>query len=131
MSVKGKNITITDTIVDAESETSSFPFNTDGIGVGATDVIVKNSVIYNGDDAIAVTDGAKNVLFQGGTIGYQSHGMSIGSLGKDQTAFVEVSNIKFDDITVVSAVYASRFKSWMGGQVSLQFLDLRIVFRIV
>jgi hypothetical protein len=57
------------------------------------------------------------VLFQGGVIGYQSHGMSIGSLGKDQKAFVQVSNIKFDDITVVSAVYGSRFKSWMGGQV--------------
>lgn len=103
--------------MDAESDSSSFPFNTDGIGVSGTDVTIKNSVIYNGDDAIAITDGARNVLFQGGVIGYQSHGMSIGSLGKDQKAYVQVSNIKFDDITVVSAVYGSRFKSWMGGQV--------------
>ena len=83
----GSNITVTDTIIDAYSVTGSFPFNTDGFDVTATDVKILNSVIYNGDDAIAVQSGSHNVLFQGGTIGYQTHGMSIGSLGQNQAAY--------------------------------------------
>ncbi|KAK4938273.1 hypothetical protein LTR10_021252 [Elasticomyces elasticus] len=114
--VSGKNITITNSVVDAVSNSTAFPFNTDGFDVGGNNIQILNSVIFNGDDAIAVQSGAHNILFQGGTIGYQSHGMSIGSLGQDQTQFANVSNVTFDDITVISAVYASRFKSWIGGE---------------
>lgn len=114
--VSGSNIRIEDTVIDAFSTSGSFPFNTDGFDVGATDVQILNSVIFNGDDAIAVQSGSHTVLFRGGTIGYQSHGMSIGSLGQDQSEFANVSDILFDDITVVDAVYAARFKSWQGGQ---------------
>jgi hypothetical protein len=112
----GNNITISDTIIDAYSTTSAFPFNTDGFDVTATNVKIINSVIFNGDDAIAVQSGSHNVVFEGGTIGYQSHGMSIGSLGQDQAVFANVSDIHFNDITVINAVYAARFKSWVGGQ---------------
>jgi polygalacturonase len=114
--LSGNNIDISDTVIDAYSTTGSFPFNTDGFDVGATNVRITNSMIFNGDDAIAVQSGAHNVLFQGGTIGYQTHGMSIGSLGQDQTAFANVTNIHFDDITVINGVYGARFKSWKGGQ---------------
>ncbi|KAE8442151.1 hypothetical protein EG329_003802 [Mollisiaceae sp. DMI_Dod_QoI] len=112
----GSNITVTDTIIDAYSTSGSFPFNTDGFDVTATNVRIYNSVIFNGDDAIAVQSGSHNVLFQGGSIGYQTHGMSIGSLGQNQASFANVSNIHFDDITVINGVYAARFKSWIGGQ---------------
>ncbi|KAH8903906.1 family 28 glycosyl hydrolase [Coniochaeta sp. PMI_546] len=115
-SIKGSNITIEDTIIEATSNSAAFPFNTDGFDVGGTDITIRNSVIYNGDDAIAVGSGARNVLFQGGTIGYQTHGMSIGSLGSNQAQPADVSNIHFDDITVVNGVYGARFKSWIGGQ---------------
>jgi hypothetical protein len=112
----GSDISVTNTIMDAYSETDSFPFNTDGFDVTATDVTITNSVIYNGDDAIAIQSGSSNVLFQKATIGYQSHGLSIGSLGEDQSQYARVSNIVFDDISVISAVYGARFKSWLGGQ---------------
>lgn len=112
----GKNITVSNAVIDAYSVSGSFPFNTDGFDVSATDVTITNSVIFNGDDAIAVTSGAHNVLFQGNTIGYQTHGMSIGSLGQNQASFANVSNITFNDNTVINGVYASRFKSWVGGQ---------------
>ena len=114
--VVGGNISITDTIMDAYSETGSFPFNTDGFDVTATDVTITNSVIYNGDDAIAIQSGSSNILFQKATIGYQSHGLSIGSLGEDQSQYARVSDIVFDDISIISAVYGARFKSWIGGQ---------------
>lgn len=112
----GSHITVTDTIVDAYSTTSGFPFNTDAFDVTGTDIKILNSVIFNGDDAVAIQSGAHDILFEGGTIGYQSHGMSIGSLGQNQGSFANVSNIKFNDVTVINAVYAARFKSWIGGQ---------------
>lgn len=90
--------------------------NTDGFDVNGRNVNIFNSVIYNGDDAIAVQSGSHGVLFQGGTIGYQTHGMSIGSLGQNQASFANVTDIHFDDITVVNGVYGARFKSWEGGQ---------------
>jgi polygalacturonase len=113
--LKGDNIAVSHAFIDAES-TGSFPFNTDGFDVTGTNVRITDSVIYNGDDAIAVQDGSHEVVFERNTIGYQSHGMSIGSLGQDQTAIANVSNIRFEDVTVIDAVYAARFKSWIGGQ---------------
>ncbi|KAJ6114636.1 exopolygalacturonase C [Penicillium sp. IBT 16267x] len=113
--LQGDNITVSHAFIDAES-TGSFPFNTDGFDVTATNVHISDSVIYNGDDAIAVQSGSHNVVFERNTIGYQSHGMSIGSLGQTQSEFANVSNIHFEDVTVIDAVYGSRFKSWMGGQ---------------
>lgn len=113
--INGQDVTITDTIIDAES-TGGFPFNTDGIGIKARNVSIDNFSINNGDDAIAVTSGANNVRVSHGAIGYQSHGLSIGSLGSNQARFANVTDIHFDDITVSDALYASRIKTWQGGQ---------------
>jgi hypothetical protein len=79
-------------------------------------VVIEDSVIYNGDDAIAVGSGSHNVVFRRNTIGYLTHGMSIGSLGSNPSSFANVTNILFDDITVATGLYAARFKSWSGGQ---------------
>ncbi|KAH8891176.1 exo-polygalacturonase [Thozetella sp. PMI_491] len=112
----GNNITVRDTIVDAYSNSSGFPFNTDGIGIGGTEILIEDSVIYNGDDAFAVGSGAHNAIIRRATIGYSTHGMSIGSLGSNPASFANVSNILFDDVTVIDGLYAARFKSWSGGQ---------------
>ncbi|KAI9648169.1 hypothetical protein NHQ30_002801 [Ciborinia camelliae] len=112
----GSNIRVQNTIIDSFSSSGSFPFNTDGFDVTATHVHISDSIIYNGDDACAIQSGSHNVLFEKATIGYQSHGLSIGSLGQNQASFANVSNIHFLDVTVIDAVYAARFKSWIGGQ---------------
>lgn len=130
VAVKGAHITISHAVVDAVSETGSFPFNTDGFGIAATDVKVQDAVIYNGDDAIAITDGASNVEVSRSTIGYQTHGLSIGSLGSDASKVVSVSNIRFNDIVVAGGLYAARLKSWAGGQVSC-FCFLLLIYLFV
>jgi polygalacturonase len=112
----GSDISVSDSVIDAYSTSGSFPFNTDGFDVTGTEITITNSVIYNGDDAIAVQSGSHNVLFKDNVIGYQTHGMSIGSLGQNQASFANVSNVTLDSVEVINGVYASRFKSWEGGQ---------------
>lgn len=116
VALSGTNITVRDTFISAYSNSTAFPFNTDGFDVKGNHIQILDSTIFNGDDAIAVQSGSHDILFRGGTIGYQSHGMSIGSLGQDQSQFANVTDIVFDDVTVINAVYAARFKSWIGGQ---------------
>jgi hypothetical protein len=116
VALSGSNIVVSDAIIDAVSDTAGFPFNTDAFGVTGNNISIINSHIMNGDDAIAVHNGAHNILFQNNVIGYQTHGMSIGSLGGNPSTFENVSNIRFDNITVKGGLYAARFKSWKGGQ---------------
>ncbi|RAL02892.1 putative extracellular exo-polygalacturonase [Aspergillus ibericus CBS 121593] len=111
----GQDITVSHAIIDATS-TGSFPFNTDGFDVEGTNIQITDSIVYNGDDAIAVASGSHDILFTRNTIGYQTHGMSIGSLGEDASEFANVTNIRFEDVTVIDGLYAARFKSWSGGQ---------------
>jgi hypothetical protein len=76
--VKGNDIDISDSIVDAVSDKwESFPFNTDAFDIGASNVRITNLIAYNGDDAVAVNDGAHNLYVSDSTIGYQTHGMCL------------------------------------------------------
>jgi polygalacturonase len=111
----GENITIDHPVVEATSN-GGFPFNTDGVGVSASHVEIKNGWFYNGDDAIAVQQGAHDVYFHNNIIGFETHGMSIGSLGQNQAVPAAVSDIVFDNNVVAGGLYAARFKSWIGGQ---------------
>ncbi|KAH8080064.1 pectin lyase fold/virulence factor [Filobasidium floriforme] len=115
MAISGTNFTIKKTIIDAFTS-GGFPFNTDGFDIMADGVVIDGFTVSNGDDAVAIQSGAANVLVQNGYIGHHSHGMSIGSLGQNQGLFASVSNVTIRDITVDGAVYASRIKSWVGGQ---------------
>ncbi|CAK44512.1 uncharacterized protein An02g12450 [Aspergillus niger] len=98
----GQDITVSHAIIDATS-TGSFPFNTDGFDVEGTNIQITDSIMYNGDDAIAKHHRLPDSRHE--------HG----SLGKDPTDFANISNIRFDDVTVVDGLYAARFKSWSGG----------------
>ncbi|TID22008.1 glycosyl hydrolase family 28 [Venturia nashicola] len=117
VSLVGDDITVSNAIIDAESSSySKFPFNTDGFAINGERITITKSKIMNGDDAVTIHDGTKNFIFKDSTIGYETHGMSIGSLGKDSSKSEQVSNLLFDNITMLGGLYASRFKSWAGGK---------------
>jgi Glycosyl hydrolases family 28 len=116
MGISASNNVVEDVIIDAVSTGRGFPFNTDGIGVSGTNIHIRRANIMNGDDAIAVQNGAHNISFTDSVIGYQTHGMSIGSLGSNPNAAASVSNIRFANVTVLGGLYAARFKSWKGGK---------------
>ncbi|TFK47003.1 putative extracellular exo-polygalacturonase [Heliocybe sulcata] len=111
------NVYVGNTLIDARS-TGGFPFNTDGFDATGSNIIIEDSVIYNGDDAFAVGQGSvgsTNITFRRAFVGFQSHGCSIGSLGKDPTKPANVSDILVEDVFLENTLYAARFKSWTGG----------------
>jgi hypothetical protein len=112
----GRNITVNKATIDAISTGRGFPFNTDGFGVSGTGISITESWIFNGDDALAVNNFAHDVRFENNVIGYETHGMSIGSLGQDPKVPADVSDIVINNITMRGGLYAARFKSWQGGR---------------
>ncbi|KIY61614.1 glycoside hydrolase family 28 protein [Cylindrobasidium torrendii FP15055 ss-10] len=116
----GKNIRVENHFVDAQpnngtrDDTTSFPFNTYGINVSGHNITIDGYYGHNGDDCISVINGARDVVAQNGFCGFSSHGLSIGSLGKNG-ANQTVENVLFKNWTMQGAVYGARFKSWTGG----------------
>jgi len=110
----GSNIEVSNITILAVSSTSSFPANTDGFDVSGTNIVIEDSHVENGDDCLAVGNGANNVTFRhnyckGG------HGMSIGSLGYGGSV-ASVANILIENNVMEDSVYGARYKSWLGGR---------------
>ena len=114
-SITGQNIQITNHFVDAApdnyylGQTTSFPSNTDGIGISGTNVTIDGYYGLNGDDCINITDGGRNIVAKNGYCGFASHGLSIGSLGEGGST-ANVANILFQNWTMDNAVYAARVR---------------------
>jgi polygalacturonase len=115
MSVSGTNVQVTNHFHDAapingtRDQAISFPSNTDGIGIGGTNITVDGYYGYNGDDCINITNGGSNIVAKNGYCGFASHGLSIGSLGQDGST-ASVSNVLFQNWTMEGAVYAARVR---------------------
>ncbi|TFK66193.1 pectin lyase-like protein [Pluteus cervinus] len=101
----------------AISDTSSFPFNTDGkppcFSAGGTNMLFENNHIVNGDDCLTVGNGALNIHWRN-TYCEGGHGLSIGSLGKGGQV-ANVQNVLIESTVMNTTLYAARFKSWTGG----------------
>ncbi|XP_010921359.1 polygalacturonase At1g48100 [Elaeis guineensis] len=109
-----KNVTI-DSIVITSPALSP---NTDGIHVENTETVgIYNSVISNGDDCISIGSGSINIDIQNVTCG-PSHGISIGSLGK-QSSRACVTNITVRNAVIKHSDNGVRIKTWQGGSGSV------------
>ncbi|TKW13706.1 hypothetical protein SEVIR_5G118800v4 [Setaria viridis] len=88
--------------------------NTDGITVAfSNNTYISNCSIQTGDDCVSVLSFTKNVTVTTSRCG-PGHGISVGSLGRSETAMVEqitVSNCSF-----VGTMTGVRIKSWQGGK---------------
>lgn len=64
---------------------------------------------HNGDDCISVINGGKDIVAKNGFCGFSSHGLSIGSLGRDGANHT-VQNVLFKNWTMDGAVYGARVR---------------------
>ncbi|KAF7068511.1 hypothetical protein CFC21_074259 [Triticum aestivum] len=88
--------------------------NTDGIHITRSkDVQVKDCVIKTGDDCVSIENGTHN-LFVSKVVCGPGHGISIGSLGDDNSR-AEVSGITIDSVQLYGTTNGARIKTWQGG----------------
>ncbi|KAJ1423062.1 Pectin lyase fold/virulence factor [Sesbania bispinosa] len=93
--------------------------NTDGIHLqNSKDVLIYRSTLACGDDCISIQTGCSNVFVHNVDCG-PGHGISIGSLGKDNTRAC-VSNITVRDVNMHNTMNGVRIKTWQGGSGSVQ-----------
>ncbi|KAF8098297.1 hypothetical protein N665_0269s0022 [Sinapis alba] len=114
-----------DVVVDSVTiNAPAYSPNTDGIHIENThNVMIRNSVISNGDDCVSIGAGCFNVDIKNITCG-PSHGISIGSLGVHNSS-AWVSNITVTNSTIWNSDNGVRIKTWQGGSG----LVSRIAFR--
>ena len=79
--------------------------NSKGFDVSANDVTIKNCIVKNQDDCIAINDGS-NIVFQNNECD-GGHGISIGSISSGNT----VSDVTISDNIVTKSMYGLRIKA--------------------
>ncbi|KAI3817541.1 hypothetical protein L1987_11336 [Smallanthus sonchifolius] len=88
--------------------------NTDGIHLtGSTNVVIQNSKIGTGDDCVSIVNASSNIKMKNIYCG-PGHGISIGSLGKDNTIAV-VTKVVLDTAFLKGTTNGLRIKTWQGG----------------
>ncbi|XP_030449383.1 polygalacturonase At1g48100 [Syzygium oleosum] len=93
--------------------------NTDGIHLqNSKDVLIHSSSLACGDDCVSIQTGCSNVYIHNVNCG-PGHGISIGSLGRDNTKAC-VSNITIRDVNIHNTMTGVRIKTWQGGSGSVQ-----------
>ncbi|CAH8306001.1 unnamed protein product [Eruca vesicaria subsp. sativa] len=93
--------------------------NTDGIHIdNSNSVEIHNSVFSNGDDCVSIGSGSYNIDIWNLTCGPGGHGISIGSLG-NQNSRACVSNVTVRDSFIKFSDNGVRIKTWQGGSGSV------------
>nr|GMD15075.1 probable polygalacturonase At1g80170 [Ipomoea batatas] len=88
--------------------------NTDGIHITeSTNVILQNSKIGTGDDCVSIVNASSSIRMKNIYCG-PGHGISIGSLGKDNSVAV-VTKVVLDTAFLRGTTNGLRIKTWQGG----------------
>ncbi|KAJ7163009.1 glycoside hydrolase family 28 protein [Mycena filopes] len=114
---EGKNVTYSGITLNAASTSSHGAANTDGWDIYRSDqVVIKDSVINNGDDCVSFKPNSTNVLVSNLNC-TGSHGISVGSLGQFAGMFDIVQNVTAVNIHMSNAQNGARIKAWAGSGV--------------
>lgn len=108
------NVTYSNLILTAVSKSDALPKNTDGFDLGGTGIRMDNIKVQNGDDCIAIQNGAEDIT----VMNIQctgSHGLSIGSIGKTPGEVDTVKNIHFKNAKMTKCSKAAGIKIYSGG----------------
>ncbi|KAJ7594964.1 glycoside hydrolase family 28 protein [Mycena floridula] len=125
---EGKNVTYDNITINAVSTSSHFISNTDNFAYLADlwingwdiyrsdNVVIKNSVINNGDDCVSFKPNSTNILVSNLNCN-GSHGISVGSLGQFAGMFDIVENVTSSNVKMSNAQNGARIKAWAGANV--------------
>ncbi|KAL0563204.1 hypothetical protein V5O48_018871 [Marasmius crinis-equi] len=114
---ESRNVTFSNITISAASTSSNPAKNTDGFDTYRSDnIVIKDSVIHNGDDCVSFKPNSTNVLVSNLDC-TGSHGISVGSLGQYAGMFDIVQNITAVNVNMTNASDGARIKAWAGAGV--------------
>ncbi|XP_059448894.1 probable polygalacturonase At1g80170 [Corylus avellana] len=88
--------------------------NTDGIHISeSTNVVLQDCKIGTGDDCVSIVNASSNIKMKRIYCG-PGHGISIGSLGKDNSTGM-VTKVVLDTAILTDTTNGLRIKTWQGG----------------
>ncbi|KAJ9176374.1 hypothetical protein P3X46_011693 [Hevea brasiliensis] len=104
------SVRVSDVLVSAPEDSP----NTDGIHITeSTNVILQGCKIGTGDDCISIVNGSSGIKMKRIYCG-PGHGVSIGSLGKDNSTGI-VTKVVLDTAFLKETANGLRIKTWQGG----------------
>lgn len=108
-SLGGTDIYMTNTTLDARSDDSmgSFPFNTDGIDLSASDTVIDGWISWNGDDVLNVSPPATNLTMRN-IVAYGTHGVSVSCSSGTGGDYL------FENAMIYDSLIGARFKGALG-----------------
>ncbi|KAH6681426.1 glycoside hydrolase family 28 protein [Halenospora varia] len=111
---EAQKITYASITMTAASKSTNLPKNTDGYDIGeSTYTTIKDVIVNNQDDCVAFKSGCNYVTVDGITCGGTNHGLSVGSLGKDNAD--SVKNVYVTRATMINCGKAVGIKLYPGG----------------
>ncbi|XP_022977184.1 probable polygalacturonase At1g80170 [Cucurbita maxima] len=107
---RSKTVRVSEVRVSAPGDSP----NTDGIHITqSTNVVVENCKISTGDDCISIVNASSGIKMKRISCG-PGHGISIGSLGKDNSTGI-VTKVVLDTAFLRETTNGVRIKTWQGG----------------
>ncbi|KAK3041813.1 hypothetical protein RJ639_000329 [Escallonia herrerae] len=105
-----QNVRLSDILISAPEDSP----NTDGIHISeSTNIVIQNSKIGTGDDCISIVNASSTIKMKKIYCG-PGHGISIGSLGKDNSIGI-VTKVVVDTAFLRGTTNGLRIKTWQGG----------------
>lgn len=119
-SLGGTDLYMTNTTLDARSSDpiNAFPFNTDGIDLSASDVVIDGWVSWNGDDVLNVAPPATNVTMRN-IVAYGTHGISVSCESGTGGDYL------FENAVIYDSLFGARFKGVLGTTCNLSNVTWR------
>uniref|UniRef100_A0A2C9UPG6 endo-polygalacturonase n=2 Tax=Manihot esculenta TaxID=3983 RepID=A0A2C9UPG6_MANES len=107
---KSASVRVSEVLVSAPEDSP----NTDGIHItGSTNVVLQDCKIGTGDDCISIVNASSGIKMKRIYCG-PGHGVSIGSLGKDNSIGI-VTKVVLDTALLKETTNGLRIKTWQGG----------------
>lgn len=119
-SLSGEDIYMTNTTLDARSDdnAAAFPFNTDGIDLSASNVVIDGWTSWNGDDVLNVSPPATNVTMRN-VVAYGTHGISASCASGTGGDWL------FENALIYDSLIGARFKGALGTTCTLSNVTWR------
>ncbi|KAG8389652.1 hypothetical protein BUALT_Bualt01G0001200 [Buddleja alternifolia] len=115
-------------VIDVKVSAPEDSPNTDGIHITeSTNVVLQNCRIGTGDDCISIVNASSSIKMKNIYCG-PGHGISIGSLGKDNSTGI-VEKVVLDKAFIRGTMNGLRIKTWQGGSGyvrSIRYQDVRM-----